>query len=265
MRKTASFLIFYLVLAPGAALGQWTCDTASSVDLPYEQSSLQTMGPDSWGHWNSFVLDRPAVVEISGGPCYIPGWARAELWSECEAGEPGGFLGGYETPDLETGFFESGELALEPGAYYLDLRAFCVVDFDTWFLGYLRIVARYTIDVAVMSNINPRSRGVVPVAIFGSEYLDVSDIDVATLRFGPDQASTKHDLDDPWTYNEHVRDLNLDGFVDLVAHFPTRDAGIACGHESAVLNGYLQDGTAIEGADSIRIAGCKPRRSVEDS
>lgn len=258
MRKTTTVLIFCFVLASGGALGQWTCDTAGSVDIPYVQSSLQTMGPDSWGLWNRFVLERPAVVEISGGPCYIPGWARAELWSECEAGEPGGFLGKYETPDLETGFFESGELALEPGAYYLDLRAFCVVDFDTWFLGQLRIVARYPIDVAVMSTVNPRSRGVVPVSIFGSEHLDVSDIEVATLRFGADQASTKHDLEDPWTYNEHVQDINSDGFIDLRAHFPTRDAGIACGDESVVLNGFLQDGTAIEGVASIQIVGCKP-------
>jgi hypothetical protein len=184
------------------------------------------------------------------------------LWSECEAGETGGFVGGYETPDLDTGYFSSGEVPLEPGVYYLDMRTFCVVDWDTWFYGSLRIVERFTIDIEALSTINPRSRGVTPVAIFGSDYLDVASVDVETLRFGPGQASTKHDLSDPWIYNEHLQDLNLDGFIDLVAHFPTRESGFDCEDESALLTADLIDESSIEGEDSIRVIGCKPNRPI---
>jgi hypothetical protein len=108
-----------------------------------------------------------------------------------------------------------------------------------------------------MSPINPRRRGVVPVAIFGSEQLDVSEIDVTTLRFGPGRASTRHDLTDPWTYAGHLQDLNLDGFMDLVTHFPIQDTGIACGAGSAVLAGEMKDGVSIEGPPAVsREARC---------
>jgi len=246
-----------LVMAHGTALGQWTCDNASPVDLPFEQSSVDTMGPDSWGHWHSFVLDRPAVVEFTAGPCYAPGSARLRLWSECRDGTPDDLVGEYETPNFDMGLPASGEAELGLGEYFLELKSLCVLDWDTWFLGSLRIVARYTIDIEVLSNINPRSRGVVPVAILGGDSFDVDDLDVATLRFGPDGATPRHDLTDPWTYNEHLRDLNLDGFMDLVAHFPTRETGVVCGHESAVLSADMTSGQPVEGMDLVRTVGCR--------
>jgi hypothetical protein len=102
------------------------------------------------------------------------------------------------------------------------------------------------------------------VAIFGSDYLDVASIDVETLRFGPGQASTKHDLSQTWTYNEHLQDLNLDGFIDLVAHFPTKESGFDCEDESALLIADLIDESSIEGEDSIRVIGCKPNRLFQN-
>ena len=258
MWKTLASSIFCLVVAQGATLGQWTCDTATPVDLPYERT-LETWGSDTFGYWNKLEFDRSAVVEVSGGPCGIPGAAIALLWSECRDGTPEGLVGLYQTPNMETDSFTSGEIALEPGAYYLEYKAFCVVDWDTWFFGTLRISARHAVDIEVKANVNPRSRGVVPVAILGSEFLDVSEIDVATLQFGPGGAATQHDLTDPWTYNEHLRDLNLDGVADLVVHFPTRDTGIACGDESAALSAVLASGQPVEGVGLIRTVGCRHR------
>jgi hypothetical protein len=105
-------------------------------------------------------------------------------------------------------------------------------------------------------NINPRMNYVITVGLFGSQKLDVSDVDVTTLRFGPDEAAPIHDLTDLITRNDHMQDANLDGFMDLMLHFSMHDTGIACGDESARLTGNMMDGRAIEGIDSIRVVGC---------
>jgi hypothetical protein len=112
------------------------------------------------------------------------------------------------------------------------------------------------------NSINPRGHGVIPVALLGSEDFDVADVDVTTLRVGPDRASPAHDLTDSWNYNDHLQDVNLDGFVDLVSHYRTQETGIACGQVAATLAGKLLDSRPFEGADSIRTVGCRIRLPV---
>jgi len=112
----------------------------------------------------------------------------------------------------------------------------------------------------IPDTINPRSRGVIPVALLGSEEFDVADVDVFTLRFGPDEASTAHDLTDGWIYSEHLQDVNLDGYMDLITHFKTQDTGIVCGNAEATLSGRLLDGMAFEGTDTFRTVGCNSNR-----
>jgi hypothetical protein len=110
--------------------------------------------------------------------------------------------------------------------------------------------------------INTRMNFVISVALLGSENFDVADIDVTTLRFGPGEASPAHDLTDLFTYNNHLQDVNLDGFMDLMTHFPMQDTGIACGDESATLTGSLLSGYPIEGTDSVRTVGCGQRKDT---
>jgi photosystem II stability/assembly factor-like uncharacterized protein len=107
------------------------------------------------------------------------------------------------------------------------------------------------------NSVNPRSNGVIPMALLGSEDFDIHDVDVTTLTFGPAGATPKHDLTDEWSYSEHVEDVNLDGFMDLVTHYPTRDTGIGCGDTEAALSGELLDGRPFEGTDEIRTVGCR--------
>jgi Right handed beta helix region len=97
-----------------------------------------------------------------------------------------------------------------------------------------------------VNSINPRSSGVIPVAILGSDTFHVADVDVATLAFGPNGAPVAH-RNDP-----HLADVNRDGFMDLVAHFATQETGIAAGDTQACLTGKKLDGTALRGCDSVR-------------
>ena len=96
------------------------------------------------------------------------------------------------------------------------------------------------------NSINPFSKGVTPVAILGSESLDVANVDRATLAFGPAGAAPVH------KQGGHPDDVNEDGWVDLVSHYATQETGIASGDTEACVTGELLDGTPIEGCDSVR-------------
>jgi hypothetical protein len=78
------------------------------------------------------------------------------------------------------------------------------------------------------------------------------DVDVTTLAFGPDAAVPSHDLTKPGVFENHLRDVNDDGFTDLVSHYRTQETGISPDDAEACITGDLLDGTPFVGCDVIR-------------
>ena len=104
-------------------------------------------------------------------------------------------------------------------------------------------VTEVTIDV--LSTINVKSKGVIPVAILTTPSFDATTVDVSAVRFGPGEASETHGVG-------HPSDVDGDGDIDLVLHFRTQDAEIPCDATTATLTG---DG--FTGTDTIKVVGCK--------
>lgn len=146
---------------------------------------------------------------------------------------------------LQFGFLSTATL-FQPSAVFYDNVNF--------FKGPLQIAIDIKPD-GFPNSIQPFSMGVIPVAILGSDSFDVTEVDVATLGFGPNGAAPFHDLTDPITYSNHLGDANDDGFTDLVTHFRTHETGITWSDTEATLVGTTLDGEAFEGTDSVRTVG----------
>jgi hypothetical protein len=100
------------------------------------------------------------------------------------------------------------------------------------------------------NNVNPRSKGKIPVAILATDSFDPSTIDPATVRFGRTGAEAA-------PVHSHLQDVNGDGRTDLLLQFETQETGVECGDTSASLKGQTVNGGAIQGSDSIVTVGCK--------
>jgi hypothetical protein len=100
------------------------------------------------------------------------------------------------------------------------------------------------------NTINPKNNGVIAVAILSTSDFDATTVDPLSVEFGPEGAFEAHG-------KGHLEDINKGGKKDLVLHFRTQDTGIACGDTSISLTGGTFNGDLIQGADSIKTAGCK--------
>jgi hypothetical protein len=115
--------------------------------------------------------------------------------------------------------------------------------------------------------LNTNSKGMIPVAILGTADLDVTQIDIASLRLEGVAAihSAIEDVATPFTPTNVLDDaydcnnFGPDGFEDLTLKIDTQELIAALGDVQdgevrvLTLTGVLQDGTSIEGQDVVVI------------
>jgi hypothetical protein len=108
------------------------------------------------------------------------------------------------------------------------------------------------IEIDVRSRINPKSRGVVPVALFATGGLDPEDVVVGSLRFGPPEV-----VDDgggaQTAHGGHLEDVDGTDGDDLMLHFPTQETGFDGGETTAKLVGETTEGRRIVGTDGVTV------------
>jgi hypothetical protein len=100
--------------------------------------------------------------------------------------------------------------------------------------------------------VNPSSKGVVPVAILGTENFDVRTIDVATIEIDDDRIPGGGVT--PTRVQKGFEDLNGDGFPDLDLKFdtPALDQAGLLGNKRLFVTGAIGGGAAqVLGSDAV--------------
>ena len=142
------------------------------------------------------------------------------------------------------------------------------------FYDNLRFVRSVALDIkpgSCPNPMNPSSRGVLPVAILGSETFDASQIDVESLELEGVPA-IRAELDD--VAAPFAGDLcgctvsGPDGYVDLTLKFDNQEIFDAIGPTDGgdrvlTLSGTLLDGTPFQGQDCVVFVGGARRPSME--
>jgi hypothetical protein len=103
--------------------------------------------------------------------------------------------------------------------------------------------------------INPRSNGVVTVAVLQTDEFDPTSEDVR-YRFGAPEVVSSGAGSQP-AHGGHIKDVNGDGREDLVLHFPTGETGFD-GDESEGELRWDRDESrehGLSGRDTVTIVG----------
>ena len=95
--------------------------------------------------------------------------------------------------------------------------------------------------------VNPRNKGVIPVAILTTDDFDALTIDVGSLSFGPGGTGAAH--------GGHSEDVDGDGNLDLMLHFSTQGSGVSKDDTELCLEGLTVDGVPMAGCDAINTTG----------
>lgn len=100
--------------------------------------------------------------------------------------------------------------------------------------------------------VNPKSQGVLPVAVFSSSTFDATDVDPSTVLLAGAPVAQNPD-DGGWMM--HEGDENGDGLIDVRLHFETEDIDVELlvDGEYAILTGITFGGIEFMGSDNVTI------------
>lgn len=97
--------------------------------------------------------------------------------------------------------------------------------------------------------LNPKSHQKLRVAILSSDTFDaVTEVDTDSLTFG--QTGTEPSLK---KCRKRGKDVNRDGFKDLICKFYVNKAGFEVGDSVGILKGYTYSGTPMEGHGFLKV------------
>jgi concanavalin A-like lectin/glucanase superfamily protein len=216
--------------------------------------TLSTLLSNTWYHvagtWQNINGD------TTDAKIYIDGVEQA-IEMSANQGYDSTFTPGYTTEPLLIGTQEAGGpfkgLADEVEIFNRVLSAAEIAAiFNAGSAGKCKVTT-VAIDIKPSSfpnSINPRSEGVIPVAILTTNTFDAITVDPTTVLFG----ATGNEAA---PVRSALEDVDLDGDTDMILHFNTQDTGIVCGDTSASLAGETFGGQAIKASDSINTVGCK--------
>lgn len=111
-------------------------------------------------------------------------------------------------------------------------------------------LVQVNIDVLPGTEVNPinlKKKGLIPVAVLGSDIFNVETIDLTTLRLGPSGALPAH------APGGHYEDVNKDGIIDLISHYPAQETGIVPGLEEVCVTALTVEGRTVKGCDRIKV------------
>ncbi len=124
-------------------------------------------------------------------------------------------------------------------------------------LGYSKLTVVWDLEAVICikpmdtpNDFNRRAGGALPVAIYGTDYFDVNDVDPTSVMLGGIAPLR-------WSFE----DVNLDDKMDLALKFSSPEVAALGAVDSAVvgdyvdltLTGELMDGTTFQGTDSLLI------------
>jgi hypothetical protein len=215
-----------------------TADRFQDLTLPNVSLRLTVLGPDGSPLPN-------AGISAFGQPVF-------EAF-------PGGWFFGWQSGFAATGAGGMARLALfADTSLTLTVHAPDSSGLRDTTLAYLQVVAdtdlvvvlggtlAVTIDVKPGSDANTinLASAQVPVAVLSSPAFDAGTIDNATVVFAGGH-STKRG----------VSDVNGDGLLDAVLHFPTDALSLPRGPSQACLTGITLAGRRVRGCDAVRVIG----------
>jgi hypothetical protein len=98
--------------------------------------------------------------------------------------------------------------------------------------------------------VNPKSKGVIPVAILTTDTFDAATVDPSSAYFGPTGVEALE-------LKAALEDVDGDGRLDMLLFYATQQTGIQCGDSACILNARTTSGAELQGTDSIRTVPCK--------